>query len=101
METIFIYEFAQSGEEALEVIDDIVEEHDEVIYMVISDWLMPGMKGDELLKLVRSKVDDVKPILLTGHVDNKVVKKIEAEEERIVTIYKPWDEKHLMEVIKS
>ena len=96
------YEFAESAEEALEVIDDISDGDNEVIYVVISDWLMPGMKGDELLIKIKNKVKDVKTILLTGHVDSKVVKALEGSEKHdIKCIYKPWDEKKLMTLISQ
>lgn len=95
------YEFAESAEEALEVIDDISESDEEVVYVVISDWLMPGMKGDELLSEVRGKLDNVKTILLTGHVDNKVVQEIEDSGKGIKCIYKPWNENDLMALIKN
>ena len=95
------YEFAESAEEALEVIEDLNDSDEEVIYVVISDWLMPGMKGDELLQEVRSRVDNVKTILLTGHVDSKVVKEIEDSGKGIKCIYKPWNENDLMALIKN
>lgn len=95
------YEFAESAEEALEVIDDISESDDEVVYVVISDWLMPGMKGDELLSEVRGKLANVKTILLTGHVDSKVVQDIENSGKGIKCIYKPWNENDLMSLIKN
>lgn len=95
------YEFAESAEEALEVIEDISESDEEVVYVVISDWLMPGMKGDELLTEVRGKLDNVKTILLTGHVDSKVVKDIEDSGKGIKCIYKPWNENDLMALIKN
>lgn len=97
----YSYEFAESAEEALEVIDDISESDEETIYVVISDWLMPGMKGDELLSEVRSRLDNVKTILLTGHVDSKVVKEIEESGKGIKCIYKPWNENDLMALIKD
>ena len=95
------YEFAESAEEALEVIEDISESDEEVVYVVISDWLMPGMKGDELLTEVRGKLDNVKTILLTGHVDSKVVQDIEDSGKGIKCIYKPWNENDLMALIKN
>lgn len=96
------YEFAESAEEALEIIDELALEDEEVIYVVISDWLMPGMKGDELLNTVRNRVENVKTILLTGHIDNKVLKNIEKDTEgRIKCIYKPWNEKDLISLITS
>ncbi|OJW83917.1 MAG: hypothetical protein BGO69_09300 [Bacteroidetes bacterium 46-16] len=96
------YEFAESAEEALQIIDELISESDEVIYVVISDWLMPGMKGDELLEEVRKKVNNVKTILLTGHVDNAVVRAIEQKQHgEIRCIFKPWNEKDLIELIEA
>jgi DNA-binding NtrC family response regulator len=96
----FNYEFAESAEEALEIINELRKEDDEVIYVVISDWLMPGMKGDELLEQVRSKIKNVKTILLTGHIDSAVIKAIEQTKKGgIRCIYKPWNEKELIGLI--
>lgn len=95
------YEFAESAEEALEIVDEIREQSDEVIYVVISDWLMPGMKGDELLEEVRKRVSNVKTILLTGHIDSKAVQNIERSGKGIKCIYKPWSEAQLIELIKD
>ena len=97
----FNYEFAESAEEALEIIEEIHEENSEVIYVVISDWLMPGMKGDELLEEIRKKVTNVKTILLTGHVDEKIVKNIQEARKGFKVIYKPWDEKDLVALIND
>ncbi len=94
------YEFAESAEEALAIINELRNDDEEVIYVVISDWLMPGMKGDELLEQVRAKVKNVKTILLTGHVDNTVIKAIEQRKNGgIRCIYKPWNEKELVYLI--
>lgn len=95
------YEFAESAEEALEVIADISENEEEVVYVVISDWLMPGMKGDELLTEIRGKLENVKTILLTGHVDSKVIQEIENSGKGIKCMYKPWNENDLMALIKD
>lgn len=96
----FNYEFAESAEEALEIIDELKNEIDEVIYVVISDWLMSGMKGDELLERVRAKVKNVKTILLTGHIDIEVIKTIEQKNNGgIKCIYKPWNERELIGLI--
>lgn len=95
------YEFAESAKEALEIIEELRNDEDEMIYVVISDWLMPGMKGDELLEQVRSKVENVKTILLTGHIDNKVIENIAKYNKGIQVIHKPWNEEDLVNLIKD
>lgn len=96
------YEFAESAEEALEIIDDISTSQEEVIVVIISDWLMPGMKGDELLIKAKEKAKGAKTILLTGHVDHELLKEIERNSNGIFqTLYKPWSEDKLIEMIVS
>ena len=97
----FSYEFAESAKEALEIIDELRHSDNEMIYVVISDWLMPGMKGDELLEEVRKKVKNVKTILLTGHMDDEVIRNIKKSEQGIKVIYKPWNESELVDLINE
>jgi DNA-binding NtrC family response regulator len=54
---------AGSGQEALEAL------RAEPADLVISDHLMPGMTGLELLKLIRDRFPDTVRIMLTGHAD--------------------------------
>ena len=58
-------ETALSAESALELIDEVLEAG-EIIELVISDQVMPGMKGDEFLERVHQKLPDAIKILLTG-----------------------------------
>ena len=93
---------AESAEEALEVIDDLILDERAIIYAVISDWLMPGMKGDELLTKAAQKINGVKTILLTGYVENNLIHKIKNEaDNNIQCIFKPWDENHLIQLINA
>ena len=41
--------------------------------MIISDWLMPGMKGDELLIRIHELFPKVVKIMLTGQADEVAV----------------------------
>jgi DNA-binding NtrC family response regulator len=94
------YEFAESAEEALEIIDEISSADEEMIVVIISDWLMPGMKGDELLIKAKQKAKCAKTILLTGHVDHELLREIEQNADGIFqTLYKPWSENRLIEMI--
>jgi CheY-like chemotaxis protein len=96
------YEFAESAEEALEVIEDLSQSDSDVVFVIISDWLMPGMKGDELLEKALQRVGDVKTILLTGHVELSLLSDIEKRANgQIQTIYKPWSEEKLIRLITA
>ncbi len=98
----YYYEFAESAEEALDIIEDLLLDEKSTIFAIISDWLMPGMKGDELLDLVNEKMENVKTILLTGHIEKKFIQKIDSEaNNKIQYIFKPWEENHLIRLITA
>lgn len=97
----FIFEFAESAEEGMELIQSLAQDGYE-IYAVVCDWLMPGMKGDEFLNWIHENYKNCVKILLTGHVDNDVVKTLECcNTQEIHCIYKPWDEDKLLKLIVS
>jgi len=58
-------EVATSGDEAWEIIQEIISEGGSV-EVVITDQVMPGLKGDELLEKVNQISPDTIKILLTG-----------------------------------
>ena len=83
-------EIALSGAEALELIDELVEDG-EIPYLVISDMIMPQMKGDELLSIVREKCPETLSILLTGQADKDDIVKVINTAGLYRYISKPWD----------
>ena len=58
-------EVAEGAEEALELLDEIEDDGGEVA-LIISDYIMPEMKGDELLILFHERAPDAVKIMLTG-----------------------------------
>lgn len=89
------YELAESGEEALEIIKDLITEGQEVV-MVISDQIMPGMKGDQLLTYINEQNKKAIKILLTGQasLDSAINSINNADLFRYMT--KPWQENDLL-----
>ena len=62
----YVFEFAMSGEEALNVLNG--QQPPEVV-MVLSDINMPGMTGLELLAEVREKWSQVSVLMVTAYGD--------------------------------
>jgi len=96
----YLIETALGGEEALELLEELLEEQYEVP-LVISDHLMPYIKGDELLKRIQEISPKTLKILLTGQTDlEAVVKAIE-----YVNLYryipKPWQPEDLKLTVKE
>jgi CheY-like chemotaxis protein len=86
----FVYEMAYTAEEAIEIIAELCDEGIRVI-LVISDWLMPGMKGDEFLAIVKQRHQGIKTILLTGNADKATIDSLQREGITNDVIYKPWN----------
>ncbi|RKZ81242.1 MAG: response regulator [Candidatus Parabeggiatoa sp. nov. 1] len=96
----YFYEFAESADEALEIIDELHEEEVEV-FVIVSDWLMPGMKGDELLIRVHEKFPNIIKVMLTGQADDDAIERAHHKAHLHRCLHKPWDGKELIETIKS
>ncbi len=93
-------EFAESAEEALEVIEEIESEGD-IVVMVISDQIMPGMCGDQLLVSVHKRNPKMIKILLTGQagLDSAINAINNADLFRYIT--KPWDEEDFLLTVEK
>ena len=88
-------EFAESGEEALEILTDFEDSSSKLI-VFITDWLMPNMKGDELLYKVKKKFPNTKTILLSGQIDWQADHMEEVKTWLDYFIAKPWTEEELI-----
>jgi DNA-binding NtrC family response regulator len=87
-------EVAESGEEALEVIRDHSDAGNEVC-LVVSDYIMPNMKGDELLTRVHELLPRAVSIMLTGQVQPEVVEFVTRSSNLYCCLGKPWDSTEL------
>jgi sigma-B regulation protein RsbU (phosphoserine phosphatase) len=85
----YIIEMAENGEEALEIYEKLVENGHEIALM-ISDYIMPGLKGDEVLKRVHSLSPKTITIMLTGQADLKAVGNAIKYANLYRYIAKPW-----------
>jgi adenylate cyclase len=84
-----LIEFAQDGEEALEVIEELIEDEYELA-LVISDYIMPDMKGDELLRRIHELSPKTLKIMLTGQADLTAVANAINYAKLYRYISKPW-----------
>ena len=96
----YTYEAAEDADEALEVIDELNEEGASII-LIVSDWLMPGMKGDEFLIKVHQEFPTVVKVLLTGQADESAIQRAKEKANLHCCLFKPWSETELIETIKS
>ncbi|NEQ37671.1 MAG: response regulator [Okeania sp. SIO3I5] len=96
----YIYEVAQSAEEAWDVIYEL-EEEDVQILAIVSDWLMPNVKGDVFLAEVHQRFPKVVTVMLTGQADEEAIERARKQANLYACIYKPWSEEQLQQIISQ
>lgn len=96
----YYYEIAQDADDALEVINELQSENIDVI-LIVSDWLMPGMKGDELLIKVHECFPKVIKVMLTGQADEAAIARAKVAANLHQCLSKPWSESELIQIIQS
>jgi two-component system cell cycle sensor histidine kinase/response regulator CckA len=87
---------AASGEEALE----LAEEHAGKIDLMISDVVMPGMQGTDLLKQARPYLGDAPVMFISGYAEAEFSNLLEGER-NVSFLPKPIDIKTLAERVKQ
>jgi FixJ family two-component response regulator len=96
----FDFEIAESGEEALEVSKELIV-HGREIVLVITDQLMPGMKGDQLLKELHRLSPETIKILLTGQATVEAVGRAVNQAALYHYISKPWEKMEMLKIVKD
>lgn len=100
LKDVAVVEVAHSADEAMEVIDGFPDEGIE-LQVVISDYIMPGIKGDELLIKIHNKLPKVKKIMLTGQSDIDGIRQAINQAELYRFLEKPWSNEDMILTIKS
>lgn len=96
---LYILEIAESGEEALEVIRELEERRVELA-LLITDEMMPGMKGHTLIERVLSISDRTPCILLTGYAQSEIINQLSGIHPAS-WVSKPWDAEELMNLVRK
>ncbi|EDN71317.1 sensory transduction histidine kinase [Beggiatoa sp. PS] len=97
---VYQIETAESGEEALELIEELLEENTE-IPLIISDELMSGIKGHELLAQIHDILPSTLKILLTGNIDASALGKAINSAKLYRYMSKPWEPTDLILTVKE
>ncbi|NJK68293.1 MAG: PAS domain S-box protein [Microcoleus sp. CSU_2_2] len=95
-----LVETAEGGEDALELVEELLEEGSEIV-AVISDYLMPNIKGDELLKQIHLISPKTVNIMLTGQADLEAVANTIKHAKLYRYISKPWHSEDLKLTVKE
>ncbi|MDM8558121.1 response regulator [Candidatus Parabeggiatoa sp. HSG14] len=100
----YLIEIAEGALDALELFDELLEDNYE-IPLIISDYIMPDIKGDELLKRIHIISPRTRKIMLTGQASIEGVGNAINYAKLYRYIAKPWNRDDLIltisEAIKS
>ena len=94
----FHIDVAESAEEALELLDELAGQGHKLL-VIVSDWLMPGMKGDEFLIEAHKRFPSVVKIMLSGQAETAAVDRARKEAALHDFLAKPWNAAELVESI--
>jgi CheY-like chemotaxis protein len=94
----FLYEVAECVAEAWEIIDELYGDGIKVL-VIVSDWLMPGVKGDEFLIEVYRRYPDIMTVMLTGQADESAIERAKSQAHLHACLRKPWTEEELASAI--
>ncbi len=93
-------ETTESGIEALEIVHHIIASNTP-FPIIISDHIMPDMKGDELLIKVHSISKSTLKIMLTGQADTEAIGNVINKATLYRYISKPWEQNDLIMTVKE
>jgi len=94
------FEFAECAEEAWEVIDELMADGQKIA-VIISDWIMPRIKGDEFLISVHEQYPEIVKLMLTGHAEEEAISRATKEANLAACLNKPWDIDVLIDIIQK
>jgi response regulator RpfG family c-di-GMP phosphodiesterase len=69
------------------------------LLVIVSDWLMPGMKGDEFLIEAHKRFPSVVKIMLSGQAETAAVDRARREAALHDFLSKPWNAQALVDTI--
>ena len=86
----------------MELTEELTEEgYEDSLIIIVTDWLMPGMKGDELLIKIHQQHPKVIKLMLTGQADKDAIERAVSQANLHKCISKPWNENELIDCIRS
>ncbi len=96
----FAIETAPGANQAFAVIERLEAAGIEVA-VVVCDWYMPGMRGDEFLEKLHAKKPRIKAVLMTGQSDEGAIARASEAAGIVACVTKPWRPEALARAIED
>ena len=91
---------ASSSAEALKALESLSPGRNDAL-LVVSDWLMPDMRGGELIKKIAERWGPMVTIVLSGHITERASEELIAMDQVLTIMSKPWDGNQLIQLISE
>jgi len=96
----YLIEIAEDGAEALDLVRELLANGQEVP-VVISDYVMPQMRGDEFLRHIQIISQKTLKIMLTGQANIEGVTNAVNEADLYRFVSKPWNSSQLVQLVQK
>jgi CheY-like chemotaxis protein len=93
-------ELSNNAERAMERLQALVETNRSGL-VIVSDWLMPGLRGDQFVKQVREQFGDIPVVVLSGHITIEAKEALSAMPQVVEILPKPWAEGDLLQAVST
>jgi DNA-binding NtrC family response regulator len=97
----YVYEAAETATEANELIEEYENSTEYKVVLVICDWLMPKIKGDEFLIQLYQTHPHIKTIVLTGQANQEAIEQMKKYANISAYMRKPWQTDKLIQIIEQ
>ena len=94
-----LLEYFTDPNKALEGIGDLMNEHIDVIFVMV-DYQMPKMTGAQLIRSLKLKYPTLNCVMLSGQANQVSVDELKSENLLASFHAKPWDEEALFAAIR-
>ncbi len=85
-----LIETAEDGTEALELFEELQQSDEYEVALVLADYIMPGLKGDELLHHIHDRSPQTLNVMISGQADLEAVSDALRSARLYRYISKPW-----------
>ncbi len=96
----FDIEVALDGPEAIENLQELLADG-RSIPLVVTDYIMPGMKGEELVERIHAISPESRVIVLSGQANNEAIQRAITDGKMQLYLSKPWIEATLLNNIRK
>lgn len=93
-------EVASSAEKALDRMEVLAEAGRNGV-VIVSDWLMPGLRGDEFVAQIKQRFGEIPVVVLSGHITLEATDILNNLPQVLKILPKPWAGDELLSLVRT